>query len=110
MIAAGIFVFTQDRAIYYYGASSSDHEDRKHMAPYLLQWHAICEAKMRNISRYDFLGIATPGKKHDPLQGVTDFKKKFGGSSVGLPQKSLLIISWRCSIFFFIQKIKNLLK
>lgn len=43
VIAAGIFVYHDSDAIYYYGASSSDKETRKHMAPYLLQWFAILE-------------------------------------------------------------------
>lgn len=34
---------------------------RKHMAPYLLQWEAILEAKRRSLSVYDFLGVAPPG-------------------------------------------------
>ena len=47
VVVAGIFVFTPERAIYYYGASSSDKEDRKKMGSYLLQWHAIREAKRK---------------------------------------------------------------
>ena len=58
VIAAGIFVYSGDTAIYYYGASSSDRELRKHMAPYLLQWEAIREARRRECRIYDFLGIA----------------------------------------------------
>ena len=78
MIAAGIFVFHGDTAIYYYGASSSDREFRKHMAPYLLQWFAIGEAKKRGCTTYDFLGIASPGSVDDRLAGVSAFKEKFG--------------------------------
>ena len=64
VIAAGIFVYLAESALYYYGASSSDAETRKHMAPYLLQWHAIEEGKRRGCTLYDFLGIASPGS-HD---------------------------------------------
>ena len=78
MIAAGIFVFHGDTAIYYYGASSSDREVRKHMAPYLLQWFAIGEAKKKGALTYDFLGISPPGSVDDRLAGVSAFKEKFG--------------------------------
>ena len=77
VIAAGIWVFYPHRAIYYYGASSGDREDRKQMAPYLLQWHAIMEAKKANIDVYDMLGVADPDNPHDSLVGVTQFKARF---------------------------------
>ncbi len=41
--AAGIFVYSWETAIYYYGASSSDRDIRRDMATYLLQWEAIRE-------------------------------------------------------------------
>lgn len=34
---------------------------------------------------YDFLGIAPVEEKNHPWQGVTDFKRKFGGSEVTYP-------------------------
>jgi lipid II:glycine glycyltransferase (peptidoglycan interpeptide bridge formation enzyme) len=68
VIAGGIFVFTPERAIYYYGASSSAPDDRKQMAPYLLQWTAICDAKKKQIPIYDFLGVADPSDPYDGLR------------------------------------------
>jgi lipid II:glycine glycyltransferase (peptidoglycan interpeptide bridge formation enzyme) len=55
IIAAGIFVYHHSIALYYYGASVSDVEIRKHMAPYLIQWTAIQEGKSRGCAIYDFL-------------------------------------------------------
>lgn len=78
MIAAGIYVFYNLVGLYYYGASTSDPEIRKHMAPYLLQWEAIREAKSRGCIIYDFLGIAPPDDMEHPLMGVSSFKEKFG--------------------------------
>jgi lipid II:glycine glycyltransferase (peptidoglycan interpeptide bridge formation enzyme) len=92
-IVAGIFVFTPARAIYYYGASSSDKEDRKRMGSYLLQWHAIQEAKKKNIPYYDFLGVADPDNPDDHLKWVSDFKEKFGGYLVKLSPKLCIPIS-----------------
>lgn len=105
VIAAAIFVFTPSQAIYYYGASSSLKEDKKHMAPYLLQWHAILEAKKRQIPLYDFLWVADPDDPSDPLRGVTEFKEKFGGTRVNLPQKILFPLSWKYKSFLLLRKI-----
>lgn len=76
-ISAMINTSFASKTTYYYGASR--HEYRKLMAPYLIQWHAITKAKANGDNWYDFLGIAPPDSKDHPLQGVTDFKRKFGG-------------------------------
>lgn len=109
VIAAGIFLFTSERAIYYYGASSSKLEDRNIFAPYLLQWELMRIAKSRNIWIYDLLGISTPGIE-DSLAWVTFFKSRFGWDIVELPKKIFIPISWKYLILTSLQKIKNLLK
>lgn len=83
VIAGGLFIYLDDWGIYYYGASDSQH--RNLMAPYLIQWEAMKEAKRRGCKRYDFLGIAPEGAKNHPWKGVTDFKKKFGGMVKNYP-------------------------
>ncbi len=79
-IAAIIVTFFKDRATYYYGASSNQH--RNLMAPYLLQWQAIQDAKQMGIKHYDFLGISPTNNKNHPWHGVTEFKLKFGGEKI----------------------------
>lgn len=107
VIAAGIFVFIWSTAIYYYGASASDIEMRKHMAPYLLQWFAILEGKSLWCTRYDFLGIAAPGDTESHLAGVTSFKEKFGWSIMKLGPKYLIPLTWKYRLFSYLRKIKN---
>jgi peptidoglycan pentaglycine glycine transferase (the first glycine) len=80
IIAGTIVTFFKDTAIYYFGASGNAH--RNTMAPYLLQWHAITEAKKLGFHWYDFLGIAPPNEPNHPWAGVSDFKLKFGGQHV----------------------------
>lgn len=75
VIAANIVVFYNKQAIYLHGAS--DHSYRNLMAPYLLQWEQIKEAKRQKCSEYDFWGI---DEKKWP--GVTRFKKGFNGKEV----------------------------
>jgi len=78
IIAANIVVFYKRTATYLHGAS--DYEYRNLMAPHLLQWHQILEAKKRECVEYDFWGI---DEKKWP--GVTRFKKGFGGKEVIYP-------------------------
>lgn len=79
VVAGIIAVFYEDTAIYYYGASANI--ARETMATYGLQWHVIREAKQEGLSVYDFLGIAPDeASAHHPWRGVTEFKKKFGGT------------------------------
>jgi len=79
-IAGIIITHFKDTAIYYFGASGNEY--RNVMAPYLLQWHAMKEAKKKNLKYYDLLGIAPENTKDHPWGGVTNFKKKFGGEHV----------------------------
>jgi len=66
------------QAVYLHGASSREHKDA--MAPYLLHWEAIKEAKRRGYLTYDFWGIS---EKKWP--GLTRFKKGFGGAEKEYP-------------------------
>lgn len=79
-IAGIIVTHFKDTAIYYFGASGNEY--RNVMAPYLLQWHAMKEAKKRHAKYYDLLGIAPENAKDHPWAGVTNFKKKFGGKHI----------------------------
>ncbi len=74
-VAANLVGFFGQTAYYLHGAS--DYCFRKMMAPYLLQWETIKEAKKRGCRQYDFCGI-----DEEKLPGVTHFKKGFGGKRV----------------------------
>lgn len=87
--AAGIFVYSWETAIYYYGASSSDRDIRRDMATYLLQWEAIREGMKRHCKTYDFLGISEDGK--GKLAGVTEFKLRFNPEKIHLPSEVVVI-------------------
>jgi lipid II:glycine glycyltransferase (peptidoglycan interpeptide bridge formation enzyme) len=67
VVSAGIFVFSQEISLYYYGASTSDKQFRNMMGPYLMQYFAIQKAKDFGSKWYDFLGVATPGEEDSPL-------------------------------------------
>jgi lipid II:glycine glycyltransferase (peptidoglycan interpeptide bridge formation enzyme) len=75
VIAANLVCFFGQRATYLHGAS--DYNFRQMMAPYLLQWQAILEAKKQGLKYYDFWGI-----DDRKWPGVTRFKKGFGGQEI----------------------------
>lgn len=79
-LAGAIIIYFGDTATYYFGASSN--ENRNTMAPYLLHWHIMRDAKKREYKKYDLFGIAPEGVKKHHWSGVTDFKLKFGGQRV----------------------------
>ncbi|MBU1018221.1 peptidoglycan bridge formation glycyltransferase FemA/FemB family protein [Patescibacteria group bacterium] len=90
VIAGGLFVYLDEWGIYYYGASAETY--RNVMAPYLIQWEAIKEAKKRGCKHYDFLGISPEGAKGHAWAGVTGFKQKFGGRTVSYPQAKEMVL------------------
>jgi len=67
-------------ANYIFGGSSS--EERNRMPTYLAHWEAICYAKQINCNYYNFGGISTREKSYKGWDGLTIFKKKFGGKEV----------------------------
>ena len=74
----------QSVATYLHGGSSREH--RELMAPLLLHWRIIQEAKKRAMMRYDLWGI-----DEDRWPGVTRFKKGFGGTTVAYPQSADIV-------------------
>ena len=91
VIAWGIFIFHEERAYYYYWVSSSDREERKLMAPYLLQWRAIQMWKEKWCILYDFFGIAPEWEENHSLKWVTDFKKKFSNRPLKVSEQYLFV-------------------
>lgn len=80
ILAGAIMAFYGDRASYLYGASSD--QDRSVMAPHLLHFTLMKEAKQRGCQVYDLIGVAPTDAKKHPWSGITRFKKEFGGETV----------------------------
>ena len=77
IIAGNLIGYFGDTATYLHGASGYNY--RNLMAPYLLQWEVIKQAKARGFKYYDFHGIAPDNNQNHPWSGITRFKKGFGG-------------------------------
>lgn len=77
VVAAAIIVFFNNRATYLYAASRRGFG--RYNAPTYLLWNAIRDAKRSGFSTFDLWGVSSTNKK---WEGVTAFKKSFGGSLV----------------------------
>lgn len=78
ILAAHCLIFFNKTATYLHGGSSR--EEKSVMAPYLVHWEAIKEAKEKGCCFYDFWGI-----DKNKWPGLTRFKINFGGKKVFYP-------------------------
>ncbi len=114
IIAANLVLFYGNFATYLHGASGN--EQRNLMAPFLLQWQAILDAKNRGCEKYDFGGVQTPGaqhQKHSDLVGVTNFKLGFSPLTkpIEFPGSYDIIINPRAyALYRGLQKAKSMIK
>lgn len=83
VLAANLMVYFGGTATYLHGASSRAR--RELMAPQLLHWTAMLDAKAWGYRAYDFWGVAPEGAENHPWAGVTRFKRGFGGTYVAYP-------------------------
>jgi len=110
IIAANLMVFYGNTATYLHGASA--YQSRQLMAPHLLQWTLINEAKNRGFKYYDFHGIAPlKNELHHSWAGLTRFKLGFGGQTVHYPGTFDFIYEpgWY-KLYKLFRKINRLLK
>ncbi|TAK95246.1 peptidoglycan bridge formation glycyltransferase FemA/FemB family protein [Patescibacteria group bacterium] len=122
VVAANLMLFYGKTATYLHGAS--DDQYRNVMAPYLLQWRAIQDAKVAEYERYDFGGVAAipddPEKVKressmnlDRWAGITKFKTGFSANTkpVVFPGSfDIIIESKRYLLYRIVQRVKSLLK
>ncbi|MBI5254433.1 peptidoglycan bridge formation glycyltransferase FemA/FemB family protein [Candidatus Falkowbacteria bacterium] len=108
IIAANIIICWDNTATYLFGAS--DHDFRNVMAPYLLQWQAIKDAKRDWFWFYDFWGVAPESStgKLENWAGFTKFKMGFSPNAeiveyVGTYEKIYQPI--QLGIYRFLQKM-----
>lgn len=80
-IAAALIGEYGGTTTYLHGASLGEY--RRVMAPYLLHWSVMKEAKRRGASAYDLWGVAPSDDPEHPWAGITRFKTGFGGDRVG---------------------------
>ena len=120
VLAANLLIFFEGAAYYLHGGSS---ENGRHlMAPFLLQWESMREAKRRGCTLYNFGGVRIHAKddirstKYDSWAGITRFKQGFAPQTtpVVFPGTYDIILSpWQYRVYRglrFAQKVKNLFR
>ncbi len=113
IIAGAIMVIYGEIAIYLHGAS--DDSDRDAMAPFLLQWQMIKDAKNSGVKKYDFGGVSIGEDNKEREQkwlGVTRFKQGFSKDNQPVEfsgSYDIIISPMRYWVYRFIQKIKSIL-
>ncbi len=101
LLAGAIVAFFGQWAYYLHGASSSLHRDM--MAPYLLHWEIMREAKRRGCTRYDLWGAG------DQWPGVSKFKTGFAPATplTHYPGTFDVVLNpWKYWVYRLVQKIK----
>jgi lipid II:glycine glycyltransferase (peptidoglycan interpeptide bridge formation enzyme) len=108
IIAANLVLLFGKTATYMHGASDNEH--RNLMAPYLLQWQQIVDAKKAGCERYDFGGVKTQ-KTDSSWSGITKFKIGFapGAKFTQFPGcYDIILKPARYNLYRALQKIKRI--
>ncbi len=110
VIAANIVTIYDDTATYLHGATADVH--RNLMAPFLLQWQQIIDARKRGCRWYDFggffIGATDPGKA-----GISRFKRGFVPDAVPLCLSGTYdvpLVWWRYRLYRIMSVVQNLRK
>jgi len=105
-ISSAVLTVYGNKAIYYFGASTSDKEYRNIMAPYLLQWEMIRFSKKMGCMTYDFLGISPEQNAPHKFDGITQFKLKFGGQRKTYHAGAEIVLNkWQYTAYRLIKKV-----
>ena len=80
LLNSAIILDYQNTRTYLFGGSSGEYKNL--MAPYLLQWQAMQDAKNAGLSSYDWWGVETATGK---APGFARFKLGWGGEQISYP-------------------------
>ncbi len=106
VVAANLVSFYGGTATYLHGATADVH--RNVMAPFLLQWRAMCDAQEKGCVWYDFGGVF-PGAVDAGKKGITRFKKGFAPHEpyhTTCGSYDMIVSGWRYALYRTIQKIR----
>lgn len=77
LLSSAVIIKYGKSGFYHHGASTNQYP--KIPASYILHWEVIRDLKKEGFTFYNFWGIAPEDKPNHPWQGITLFKKGFGG-------------------------------
>jgi peptidoglycan pentaglycine glycine transferase (the first glycine) len=107
IIAANLVIFFGKTVTYMHGASDNDY--RNVMAPYLLQWRQILDAKGAGCEKYDFGGVKSGNAGGKSWEGITKFKTGFAPNtgSIEFPGcHDIVLKPGKYSLYRILRKVK----
>ncbi|MDX9913592.1 MAG: peptidoglycan bridge formation glycyltransferase FemA/FemB family protein [Candidatus Moranbacteria bacterium] len=113
IVAGAIMIVYGEMAVYLHGASNDD--DKNVMAPFLLQWQMIKDAKNLGVLKYDFGGVSIgedDKEREKKWLGVTRFKQGFSKNNRPVEfsgSYDIIINPIKYWTYRLIQKIKSVL-
>lgn len=105
IISAAFIVLTPWSAFYHHGASIPKYTNVP--ASQLVQWHAILEAKRRGCEKYNFWGVVPETAVKHPWQGLSRFKRGFGGYTEAYVHAVDLPLAWRYWLTYTIERVRK---
>lgn len=99
-LAGSLVLFTNSTGFYHQGASTHS----EYPVTYMLQWQTMLEAKRRGCTYYNFYGIYNPGRTPRAWQGLSLFKRGFGGFQVDYIPTQDYVISPKYIMSYCIDK------
>jgi lipid II:glycine glycyltransferase (peptidoglycan interpeptide bridge formation enzyme) len=108
VLAINLIIMFSGVANYVFGCS--DDKERNRMPAYAAQWEAIKEAKRRGCRFYNFGGITSSLDEYEGWEGLTRFKKRFGGEEISHSELYDLVVEpfWY-SLYTFRKWLKSVL-
>jgi lipid II:glycine glycyltransferase (peptidoglycan interpeptide bridge formation enzyme) len=109
LLAQAFIIFYNTEAVYHYGIGTLD--GRKYPGSYLIQWEAIKEAKKRELTHYNFWGVAPLEEKTHRFYPVSIFKRGFGGTDTAYaPAMDLVIQKGLYSINYAVERVRKMIR
>ena len=106
---AGLFIpYTAYSGYYLHGAMAAKMDNPGAMD--YLQWEAIRILKIKDVKQYDFVGARLSNVTGTKLEGIQNFKKKFGGELLQGHLWKMDIDAMQCKIFDGLLKVNRTLK
>lgn len=109
ILAAHFILLFGRQANFVFGGSSAAH--RECMGSYAAQWAAIREARARGAAMYNFGGVTSKMDPREQWEGLSRFKRKFGG--VGIehgPFYDLVLSEFWYDAYIMRKLVQNLIR
>ncbi|MFA6423097.1 MAG: peptidoglycan bridge formation glycyltransferase FemA/FemB family protein [Patescibacteria group bacterium] len=105
-ICGEIVSFYNKIASYLYGVSGN--EMRQAMAPYLMHWTIMQDAKAKGIEIYDLLAVAPVENENHKHAKLSQFKRQFGGKTIELIGGwDMVLSSFTYNAFKLVEKMRR---